>query len=90
MSTPTFLIATVTTEEVPSRSVPKSTLGGRRWNPLTTALGPPRETVRSFVLSGSSREGNWSWAVLVLVGCTDLFHIFSIKVPQEPTDTQTV
>ncbi|CAM9174362.1 unnamed protein product [Lampetra planeri] len=36
VSTPTFLITTVMTDDVPSRSVPKSTLGGSSRKPLTT------------------------------------------------------
>lgn len=59
VSTPTFLILTTTVAVVPSCRVPKSTLGGVSWKPLTTASGLVREMVRHLLLTGSSTDKNW-------------------------------
>lgn len=59
---PTFFSATVMAEEVPSCSVPKSMLDGRRTKPLTMTLESARETVRYFLLTGSCSDRNWDRA----------------------------
>lgn len=60
VSTPTFFITTVMADEVPSSSVPKSTLDGRSWKPLIMTFGSVREIVRHFLLTGSSTDRNWN------------------------------
>ena len=60
VSKPIFFITTLTAEEVPSCSVPKSMLVGRSWKPLTTAFGSVREMVRHFLLTGSSTDRYWN------------------------------
>lgn len=54
MSKPAFFITTVMVEEVPSFSVPKSTLDGMSWKPLTMVLVLEREPVWHFLLTCSS------------------------------------
>lgn len=58
VSTPTFFILTVMAEEVPSCSVPKSTLDGRSWNPLAITFGSVKEMVLHFLRTGSSTDRN--------------------------------
>lgn len=69
VSTPTFFITTLMAEEVPSCTVPKSTLDGSSWNPLATTLGSVREIVRHLLLTGSSTARNFNNNVMCECMC---------------------
>lgn len=58
-STPTFLILTVTEAELPSASVPKSTVEGNSWKLLSATCVLLRETARHLLFTGSSTVRNW-------------------------------
>lgn len=59
-STPTFFILTVTEAELPSASVPKSTVEGNSWKLLRATCDLLRELARHLLITGSSTVRNWN------------------------------